>query len=435
MNHELLKMNTVTLQQEFKFQELIQHVTTMVSLDEFFKYIQFDANFFFGNNFWTELNKLNSDVFFHINDVIIDAIGYKKTETSSSGQYNHRTNLFQCIKTNFIEKEDYILLTKSEFEKRDVNNYRVIDTLEKSKVKQRGGLKNELFMKRDSFKELLMIVRTQHSRLIYKYLIQYENHVEQYKQYQYEYEMVSLQKENNQLQLKSDEPRPLNIFQQNMLANLLKEEELYIITSKKYAEQYLFKIGRSCNSKSRCQQMNTSRVLDDETFYICHISKTYDVDNCEKHLHSLLESVRYKQDREFFMSPFYLLRDLMDTVTSSYGMHDLKLDDIICQLNSVVLPSINTDIPEPIFVPSTKLKRIPVELTEQGRIECIQDIISHYYYDDGVIYWIDLKHHIELKLNQKLKYLDTWKYTLKGLPEIHSRIKWTKHVNLKQIMI
>jgi len=430
-HHRKSELNTT-------FKELIHTHATQLSLDEFFEHMHFDANSFFGNDFWSELNRLDPNVFFHIVDPIIDMIGYKKSETSS-GQYSHRTHLIDCIKTNFIVNEDYTIIKKSDFDSRDANVYRNIFTHEILGVKNetRGGaLRNELFMKRDSFKELLMIVRTQHSRTIYKYLIAYGNHVEMYKRYQYEFkdhENEHLQRENVQLKACSDTPRPLNIFQQNMLANLLKEEELYIITSKKYAQQYLFKIGRSCNSKTRCQQMNTSRVLDDETLYVCHISKTYDVDNCEKHIHSLLESVRFKENREFFMSPFHLLRDLMDTVTSSYGIHNSKLDDIINKLNSIVLSSINTDIPDPIVSMTDTIKKIKAvdnELTDLDRKDCLKEIMNEHYNSVSVIYWIEMRKHIETKLNRKLRDIEAWKYSIKNTSHKHlcSRIKWTKHV-------
>ena len=221
----------------YEFHELIVEKKMLsLSLCEFFMETEFDLNMHFTSTFWFTLNQLNDNDWFEVTDDIIEKIGFKGDIKKS----NQRTHLFECIKKHFIENVDYTLS--------------IDETIIKS---GRGGHnKKTLHMKRDTFKKLLLKVNTKNSDQIFDFLISFEKHVIKYIRYQREcltYQSMQEIKQHSQTATVST----LNVVQENMLRNILEQEEIYIMTSIELAQDFIFKVGRSKNSFTRLQTMNT----------------------------------------------------------------------------------------------------------------------------------------------------------------------------------
>lgn len=147
--------------------DFIQQGFLELTLPQFFDRTGFDAQKYFTSNFWFALNALKFDEWFVVPDEVIDAVGYKQC---SGYNNNTRTNFFRAVRNYFVDEKDY-----------KINLFKRID-LDNSNYKTN---KNVLYMKRDSFKMLLLKADTPKTDDIYRYLIAFENHVHAYVQYQH----------------------------------------------------------------------------------------------------------------------------------------------------------------------------------------------------------------------------------------------------------
>lgn len=93
-------------------------------------------------------------------------------------------------------------------------------------------------------------------------------------------------------------------------------EEVYIATTSTYERKGIYKIGKSENSKNRINNMNTSRLPDDE-MYLCYVAKCYNALKAEKTIHTLLDTNRVVQYREFFKMDFTEMTKIVDTVCAN----------------------------------------------------------------------------------------------------------------------
>ena len=150
------------------YTELIDEGHNNMDLCSFLSYHGFEADRFnIQLDFWFALNKKSNDEYFTLTDDLVDLIAYKgKTGTKS----HQRTNLLRFIEKHFTEHLDYKAVPVT-----------VSGT-------GHGGLrqKTEIMMKKRPFKELLMSVGTDTSRLIHSYILDLEEGVTQYMVYQHQ---------------------------------------------------------------------------------------------------------------------------------------------------------------------------------------------------------------------------------------------------------
>jgi len=165
-----------------------------------------------------------------------------------------------------------------------------------------------------------------------------------------------LKKENSELQLKLDQAitNPyINKIQRNRLENTeYKMEQLYIITSKEYAKHYVFKIGKSVDPFKRLLSLNTGMIKDSDQLYICYAHNCLESINVEKVIHVILQSYRYKHNREFFVIDFDVLKYIVDIFCTSNNNNFEKATKKIEEKNNSIVPEISTCIPEPLNMPS-----------------------------------------------------------------------------------
>ena len=168
-----------------------------------------------------------------------------------------------------------------------------------------------------------------------------------------------LEQEKNELNLKIENltTNPyINQIQRNRLENTeYKMEQLYIITSKEYAKHYVFKIGKSVDPFKRLLSLNTGMIKDSDQLYICYAHNCLESINVEKHIHMTLHSYRYKNNREFFVIKFHILKNIIDRCCKS---NNLNLEEFIKEIeedNHIIVPEISTFIPERINIPSVEL--------------------------------------------------------------------------------
>ena len=128
-------------------------------------------------------------------------------------------------------------------------------------------------------------------------------------EYKLSNQIKELQEENNLLKVNN---KTLKNFVDNVKTKN-KNSYIYIATSKQYANQNAFKIGKSDNLKNRLSSYNTNRTLNDK-FYYCFYEKVFNVNKVESIINDLLEDFKDKKEKEMFILHYKYLLNLVELV-------------------------------------------------------------------------------------------------------------------------
>lgn len=143
-----------------------------------------------------------------------------------------------------------------------------------------------------------------------------------------------------------------------------KNQTIYLISSRNYLRQMAIKVGLTkTNVNSRLSSLNTGHLSGDDLVVLYEI-KTYCASTLEKLLHKTLESLRWSKNREFFICPYKLLKDYIESVAESHEMAFDRANDLIQTITMLQsetgLDSINVyeDIDMSIFESKPKVLKI-----------------------------------------------------------------------------
>ena len=89
-------------------------------------------------------------------------------------------------------------------------------------------------------------------------------------------------------------------------------DEMYILTTRNCARNYIYKIGTSLNTPKQ-KLVN----INDDDLYICHMAKCFDASSVESRLHTFLHTFRLQNKPGFFVIQFKALKELMDQLCKS----------------------------------------------------------------------------------------------------------------------
>ena len=131
------------------------------------------------------------------------------------------------------------------------------------------------------------------------------------------------------------------------LENSIPLDEMYILTTKQYAQNYIYKIGTSNNTPKRLQSLNLSSLKEDE-LYICHRAKCFDVNSAEIHIHTLLHIYRLQNNRDLFVIEFDDMREIVNCVCQCYCNNYNVFMQITKNSQTRVLPETGPIIPPAI---------------------------------------------------------------------------------------
>jgi len=153
----------------------------------------------------------------------------------------------------------------------------------------------------------------------------------------------------NELQQKLNERPKLDKIELNRLQNHEQIlETIYIMTSRRYASEYAFKVGRTNDISKRTSSMNTTNITDDSQMYVCNAYPCYDAGRTELHIHTLLKSFRYVDNREFFIIDYDDLQRIVEICCTDNQTHYDTVNELIEKSRRQTRPDINTNIPKPI---------------------------------------------------------------------------------------
>ncbi len=364
----------------------------------------------------------NEDPWFCGNDVAI-ILGYKDTRKSLKDHVDKEdTNILEKIYDGLGKSPSPILFTYNELKTIYINESGLYSLILRSKLEKAKEFKRWITS------EVLPSIRKQGQYILKNQLKEKDE---------------QLKIKDEELQKKEQLVNCLRIHKSifdNAVKNTEKKEEVYIVTSRQYSQEYLFKIGTSCDSHKRLFSLNTSTIHENQ-LYIAHTVVCYDGKSVEKTVRQLLR--RFVKDREFLYFPFDFLVRIVDSVAKGYEDFNEEYNEIIDLYNDMLNKgSLKTlgPIPEPItrnmalvsydnIKKEIDLSKFSDEEIHERLQQCIDRYASRFFKqkeDKLIVYWIDLQPYIkdafELKIFKPLQ----WKEKVKELQGEKLKIMWRK---------
>ena len=156
--------------QKFLYSNSNPHILLpRLTMHQFFGAVGFSGNkYIFDIQFWLNLNKLDDNTMFIVDDEIIAAFGYKESKSNAS---SFRSNFFRMIKTHFREDLDYRTSVQRRTDVGRMGNPNVM----------------QLEMTKNAFKLACLLSRTEKSIQIYQFFLDLEKYVFAFLKYENEY--------------------------------------------------------------------------------------------------------------------------------------------------------------------------------------------------------------------------------------------------------
>ncbi len=248
----------------------------ILDVREFIARFEYDIDKLYIDKFWDSIS--GSDKWITVDYETLRWMGY-----ASSRDRDNRRKYMNILNNNFIEGKD--------FEDVSSNDIRV-------GAAEVAG-KKVIIVHPSRFKESLMLLQTEQSKIIRQYyttletiLIDYMRYTQYVHDYNSNIEKTKLIEENQKYKSIVDQN---NLFDIN--TNPMKMTEyVYVLTSKRYYRQHMFKIGKSINLKQRLVSHNTTAATDEDTMIYTHAIPTFDCGALEKMMHCALSTAIFYFD-------------------------------------------------------------------------------------------------------------------------------------------
>ncbi len=270
-------------------------------------------------------------------EMIIERMGYKKSEHTITNfvkgmkkKYKDQVDYKEISKTNSLVVEYYKSCKLINTCKHNKDYYAITgETFKKMLLRagtKQGDITCDYFIKVESMSNLI-------TKLVFKYaektlLMEKEAEIKQ-KEEQMKIELKEKDAALNRLNI-------LNLENLSFKKKMSRDETIYIVSTKTYADQGIFKIGRTKNMKHRSSTYNTGRPAGDKI----KVLATYAVNDAtliERNIHSKLSGLALKDETEIFMCPFDLLQSLVDlAIHCDEQLNDMvnKIVDTVYKLRS-----------------------------------------------------------------------------------------------------
>lgn len=311
--------------------KLINNDTNMLTIKELLNKINYNYNNIYIDKFW---NNIENDKWIYIDTEIILWMEYKDVKIG-------KEKIIKFLKSNFLENEDYKILSNSEF---DINNFCFTATEEQNNNEEKRGAHNKQYItvSPDCFKELCMYIGTSKSKEIKKYYIELEKVFKFYLEYQNEYRKKILEDKeeelaNKQKELEQTKDKVMDMERDFKHKELEFDEFIYIATNYHYHQQNVYKIGKSNRLNKREKQFNTFFINGQKMQYIfifqCHNARVL-----EQLLFTCLSNYKYNKVNELFNIDLCKLYKMVYHIGYKYNfiinfsnkeLFDINIDKIV----------------------------------------------------------------------------------------------------------
>jgi len=316
---------------------------SMWTIQEFIKETDYEIDSFIIDKFW---NNMHEDFDIYIDDSIINWMGY------TGQRFKVRQN-FNKLLSNFTENKDYQILSNDGYGKFYDTLEGIIKNIYPPAEYGKGKYQTKhILVKPDTFREIMMMLNTKKAGDIRKYYLSLEKLLKKYSMYQQKHrekqlayekqlqtQLLLLSKEQLEQQKKreikqqvkhkaelekekarTEEAKKRNIQITNFIANVRIRENnsfIYIATTKQYAINNQFKVGKADNLKSRLSTYNTGRPDGDQYYYAwvipCHKSKLL-----ENRLKSILTDWKDNKHKEMYVMHYKYLQKIVEFICNNY---------------------------------------------------------------------------------------------------------------------
>jgi hypothetical protein len=207
----------------------------------------------------------------------------------------------------------------------------------------------------DTYEDLLMKSNTingRSSRLLYRKVVKLAGIMKDYISAMLKYQL-------DETTAKVENMRIINERVQTHINNtksLDKTSTFYIATSKRYAEQNIFKpgcidtIGEKA-LKSRLAQYNTGKTGDD-IFYFCHIEEVYAAKELDYKLKKLLQQLKFNRKKEMVVVHYNALIKIVQHVSANHTEDYEYFNDFISSGEYKLSLDLTPVVPPPLIFSS-----------------------------------------------------------------------------------
>jgi hypothetical protein len=158
-------------------------------------------------------------------------------------------------------------------------------------------------------------------------------------------ERKCIEADRNQLKALLEEERKKN--KTNKIASYTelnrrkrKSGFIYIMTSHKYAIDYIYKVGRSKDCVKRAVSLNTANAVSDQQLYVCFSYDVIDPEIVEAIIHTRLQNQRLDDRREFFVCELSKLQAMITRICAWYNS-----DENLWEKDVEEMMKMDTDFP------------------------------------------------------------------------------------------
>lgn len=286
-------------------------MTAVLSVSAFIAHGTYDIEPLYIDKFWSGLS---TNDWVRVDYEMLRWMGYECIRNRDC-----RSNYLEVLNRNFIEHKDFD----------------IIDNNKKDNMRGRPREYKIIIVRTRQFKESLMLLQTERAKIIRRYFTTLEEIFIDYLKYtqaisntNHELEKAKLIEENKKYKTSSVlmfdiDPTPIELT-----------EYVYVLTSNRYYNKHMFKIGKSINPKNRLVSHNTTSATDDDAMFYTDIIPTFDCGGLEKLLHRMLS--KYHTTKEWFHIPHAQLRVIIDLVSSQQLVLLSKINECISDSFDIV---------------------------------------------------------------------------------------------------
>jgi hypothetical protein len=263
-------------------------------------------------------------------EMVVDWMGYKDGKDTMTHFYK------QNLLKNYEENVDYKEVKKDDEIIKNFYSLNLANGNISAEHELPGNRAKYYIITGECLKCLLMSAQTPKGKIVRKIYIKTENLVVLMIEVVKQQQLIKMESE---LQIKDKQIETLeesNIKVERAIKELhhMKiDGYIYLITTKQYCKQHVFRLGRTESLNRRQRQHSSARVKNDQYFYVYH-RKVENAELCELFIRRLLSKYREDSLKDMYVMPFSILKKHIDNIIDIYSnqivpISDQVVDDVL----------------------------------------------------------------------------------------------------------